>query len=91
VKEQRDHWFQRLGRTPVKDLVFLDEFGASSNMTRTRARGPRGQRVVCKVPHGHWKVLSTVAAMTVQGIVSAVVYDGPVDTESFVGQVQICL
>jgi hypothetical protein len=30
----------------VKDLVFLDEFGAATNMARTRPRGPKGQRVV---------------------------------------------
>jgi transposase len=85
VKQKREQWFGQLGDTPVKDLIFLDEFAATTNMTRTHARGPRGQRVVCKVPHGHWKVLSTVAVMTVQGIVNAVVYDGPVNTEAFVG------
>ena len=68
----------------VSRLVFLDEFGATTNMTRTRARGPRGQRVVCKTPHGHWKILSTIAAMTVTGILTAASFDGATDTEAFV-------
>ena len=72
----------------VKDLVFLDEFGAATNMARTRARGPRGERVVCKTPHGHWKTVSTVAAMTASGMLTAVAYDGPVNTEAFVGFVE---
>ena len=72
----------------VNDLVFLDEFGAATNMARTRARGPVGERVVCKTPHGHWKTISTVAAMSAAGMLTAVAYDGPVNTEAFVGFVE---
>jgi transposase len=88
VKGQRDAWFERFAAVRVRDLVFLDEFGAATNMARTRARGPRGERVVCRVPHGHWKTVSTVAAMTAGGVLTAVAYDGAVDTESFVGFVE---
>jgi transposase len=72
----------------VQDLVFLDEFGAATNMARTRARSPQGERVICKTPHGHWMTVSTVAAMSVGGILTAVAYDGPVNTESFVAFVE---
>jgi transposase len=68
----------------VDQLVFIDEFGATTNMTRTHARGPRGQRVVCKTPHGHWKILSTIAAMTVDGMLAGATFDGATDTETFV-------
>ena len=64
-------------------LVFLDEFGAATNMARAYARGPRGQRVVCKTPHGHWKVLSTIAALTVQGMLGYGTFDGATDTDTF--------
>jgi transposase len=67
----------------LDQLVFLDEFGATTNMARTRARGPRGQRVVCKTPHGHWKVLSTIAALTSAGILGFASFDGATDTETF--------
>jgi transposase len=88
VKEQRDGWFEQFAQVKVQELVFLDEFGSATNMARTHARGPRGQRVVCKTPHGHWKTLSTVAAMTTAGMLTAVVYDGAVNTDSFVGFVE---
>ena len=68
----------------LNQLVFLDEFGAATNMTRSRARGPRGKRIVAKTPHGHWKVLSTVAAMTVHGMLTGCTFDAAVDTEMFV-------
>lgn len=88
MKEKRDKWFAQIAGVKVQDLVFLDEFGAATNMARSRARGPRGQRVVCKTPHGHWKTFSTVAALTTTGIRTAVTYDGPVNGESFVGFVE---
>lgn len=72
----------------LDQLVFLDEFGASTNMTRTRARGPRGKRIVCKTPHGHWKLLSTVAAMTTSGMLTACTFDAALDTEMFLAFVE---
>jgi transposase len=72
----------------LDQLVFVDEFGAATNMTRTHARGPRGTRVVCKTPHGHWKVLSTVAAMTTAGMLTACTFDDAMDTEMFVAFVE---
>jgi transposase len=36
------------------------------------------------VPHGHWKVLSTVAAMTSRGVLCSASFDGATDTELFV-------
>ena len=68
----------------LKRFVLLDEFGAATNMTRTRARAPRGRRAVCKTPHGHWKVISTIAAMTVGGMICSASFDGATDTELFV-------
>jgi transposase len=72
----------------LNQLVFIDEFGATTNMARTRARGPRGQRVVCKTPHGHWKILSTIAALTVQGMLGFGSFDGATDTDTFVAFVR---
>ena len=60
-------------------------------MTRRYARGPRGQRVVCKTPHGHWKILTTIAALDVNGIRTACCFDGATDTEMFVAFVETLL
>jgi transposase len=91
VKAARAVWFETLAQVKLKDLVFIDEFGATSNMTRLYARGPVGQRIVCRTPHGHWKVLSTIAAMNRQGILTAGTFDTAVDEEIFVGFVEQCL
>jgi len=68
----------------LEQLVFIDEFGAATNMTRTRARGPRGKRIVCKTPHGHWVLVSTIAALDASGICTACSFTGATDTDMFV-------
>ena len=60
-------------------------------MTRRYARGPRDQRVVCRTPHGHWKILSTIAALDVNGIRTSCCFDGAIDTEMFVAFVETFL
>lgn len=60
-------------------------------MTRRYARGPRDQRVVCRTPHGHWKILSTIAALDVNGIRTSCCFDSAIDTEMFVAFVETFL
>jgi transposase len=64
-------------------LLFLDETGAKTNMTRLRGRAPRGQRLVAKVPHGHWKSTTLLAALDGSGVRCSMSLDGPVDRDAF--------
>ena len=82
--EQRERWLGQFVDMRLDQFVFIDEFGAATNMTRTRARAPRGQRAVCTTPQGHWKTVSTIAAMTVRGMICSASFDGATDTELFV-------
>ncbi len=73
-------------------LVFLDETGAKTNMTRLFARAPVGQRAVDYAPHGHWNTTTLVAAVTFERAIAPMVLDGPMDTlafEAYVEQVLI--
>lgn len=89
MKLARDRWFEHFADLRVDQLVFLDEFGATTTMQRTHGRAPPGERVVATVPHGHWKVLSTIAAMTVRGMVAAAAtFDGATDADTFVAFVR---
>jgi transposase len=56
-------------------------------MTRLRGWYARGQRLVDKVPHGHWKTLTLVAALRHDGIVAPCVFDGPINGRSFLAYV----
>lgn len=91
MKEARRVWFDRFLDVRLRDYVFIDEFGATTNMTRTYGRAPRGERVVEKVPQGHWKMISTIAAMTMAGIVASASFDGATDTDLMVAFVEEAL
>ena len=84
MKAARDAWFESFADVRVNQLVFLDEFGATTTLQRTHGRAAPGERVVSKVPHGHWKMISTIAAMSVEGIVASGSFDGATDTDLFV-------
>ena len=84
MKAARDAWFEAFADVRVNQLVFLDEFGATTTMQRTHGRAAPGERVVTKVPHGHWKMISTIAAMSVSGILASGSFDGATDTELFI-------
>jgi transposase len=52
-------------------------------MTRTRGRSPRGERLVAKVPHGHWTTTTLVAALDVTGIRCSMQIEGAIGADSF--------
>ncbi len=63
--------------------MFLDESGAQTSMTRTRGRGPSGQRVVAKVPAGHWKIVTMISAVRTSGPFAAATIASPTDSDVF--------
>jgi transposase len=52
-------------------------------MAPLRGWGPRGQRLEARVPHGHWKTLTFVAALRHDRVDAPWVIDGPINRESF--------
>lgn len=63
--------------------MFLDESGAATTLTRTRGRAPRGQRVVAKVPGGHWKIVTMISAVRTAGPFAAATIVGATDSDVF--------
>ena len=56
-------------------------------MTRTHGRAPCGERLIAKVPHGHWQTLTFLAGLRHDGISAPCVFDGPINAESFLAYV----
>ena len=65
------------------DLVFLDETATPTTLTPLRARAPRGQRAVGRVPRGRRTHVSWLAALTLAGIGPSVLVEGAVDRDAF--------
>jgi len=83
VAEQRANWPEQLKDVPLEKIVVIDESAAMTNMTRLRGRSQKNHRLVWPVPHGHWKVLTMIGAMTVKGVLAAVTVDAATDGEIF--------
>lgn len=65
------------------DLVFLDETATPTTLTPLRARAPRGQRAVGRVPRGRRTHVSWLATLTPTGIGPSVLVEGAVDRDAF--------
>ncbi len=72
-------------------LVFLDETGVATNMTRLYGRAPKGERVVCHAPRGHWHTNTFIAALRHDGIEAPWLLDGPMNGEAFLEYVHSVL
>jgi len=57
-------------------------------MTRTRGRAARGQRLHARVPHGHWRTMTFLAALRSDRIDAPCVLDGPVNGTNFLAYVE---
>jgi len=88
VARKRDRWRRHQARLDPRRLVFIDETWAKTNMTRTHGRCARGRRLVDKVPHGHWKTLTFLAALRCDAITAPFVLDGPINGEWFLAYVE---
>jgi transposase len=68
-------------------LVFIDETGANTKMTRLYGRAPRGRRLLAAAPFGHWKTMTFVAGLRHTGLTAPMVLDGPMTGCAFLAYV----
>ncbi len=79
----RARWAKAKARIAHQRLLFIDESGAKTNMTRLYGRGPRGERVYDRVPNGRWETTTMIAAIGRNGAQAPWVLDGPMDGAAF--------
>ena len=64
-------------------VLFLDEAGAGLNLILDYGRSPRGQRVRGEKPTAKGQRISTVGALSWQGVETAFCYEGRLNAELF--------
>ena len=87
MAEARRAWAEAAPRLDPARLVFLDETWATTAMTRTRGRAPRGERLVCPVPHGRWRTTTFLRGLRTEGLGAPLVLDGAIDGPAFLAWV----
>ena len=88
IKRHRRRWRSHQKRVDPSRLVFIDETWTKTNMTRLYGWAPRGGRLVAKIPHGHWKTATFLAALRNDRIDALCVFDGPITGELFLAYVE---
>jgi hypothetical protein len=90
VARARRRWIREQGLLDSSRLVFIDETSVNTNMTRAYGRGPRGERVIGRVPFAAWKTLTFFAAQRCDRMTPMMI-KGPMNGEAFLGYAEQCL
>ena len=72
----------------MRHYVFLDECGVTTDLLRRYGRSPSGTRLRDHTPCSHWQTHTVVAALRVDGLTAPAVFDGPIDTATFLAYVE---
>lgn len=72
----------------VRQYVFLDECGVTTDLLRRYGRSPRGERLRDHAPFGHWESHTVIAGLRLEGLTAPAVFDGPLDNPSFLAYVE---
>jgi transposase len=80
----RGLWRWLASRFDARRLVFVDESGFHTSMTRLRARAPKGKRAYGKVPRNRGKNTTLIAAITLEGgMGESMSVEGATDAKAF--------
>lgn len=86
--KRREEFVARIQSIPPERLIFLDESGITTSMTRLYARGTGGKRIREATPGGHWKIMTILGAMSLNGMVATMTIEEPTDTDIFLAYVE---
>jgi transposase len=82
VQRKRRAFQQELATLDPQRLLFVDETGATTAMSRLYGRAPLGERVAGSVP-GRWQSLTLISGMRLGGVAATFAFQGATDTAAF--------
>src|SRR6516162_1409065 len=87
VQQRRREFCAELAGVDPRRLVFVDECGANTAMTRTYGRAPVGQRVYTNTP-GRWESITLTCGLRLSGVTAPLAFRGATNTDIFETYVQ---
>lgn len=82
MQKHRAQWRMTIQQEQPENLIFLDESGITTEMTRRYGRGVGGKRVPEGTP-GHWRTLTLLGAIGLRGGVATMSMEAPTDGDVF--------
>ncbi|MFA5690008.1 MAG: IS630 family transposase [Kiritimatiellales bacterium] len=83
MERLREQWLAELPHLAPDRLVFIDESGAKTNMTRLRGRARYGLRLLAHAPHGHGCTTTMISSIRLNGQTAAMEVEGSSDGAVF--------
>ncbi len=83
MAEERAAYRDEIARVEPADLIFVDESGVTTRMTRTHARAPRGERAGGSIPCGGWRRVTLLGALGLDGPVAMMSIEATTSTPVF--------
>jgi transposase len=84
----RSIWRYETSRIDPSKLIFLDESGVTTEMTRRYGRAFDGERVCEGTPGGHWRTLTVLGAVRQSGWVATMTIESPTDGDVFLAYLE---
>ena len=88
IAAERERYREQIAAISVDRLVFVDESGITTKMTRPHARAPRGQRAYGRCPFGSWQRLTVLGALSTEGIVAVMSIEAATSTPVFLADLE---
>lgn len=83
IVQARAEWAQFQNTVDPNRLIFLDESGVKTNMTRLYGRALHGERCHDSAPNGHWEAVTVLSSIRLDGATECIVFEGAVDRKMF--------
>ncbi len=91
MQKLREAWWELLKDIDPEHLVFIDESGATTAMTRRYGRAEPGVRVEGAVPDSHWTVTSLIGAVRLESVAALSSIEQAMDGAAFLSFVREAL
>jgi transposase len=85
---RREEFLVGIRAIAPEKLIFLDESGVTTSMTRLYARSVGGQRIAEATPGGHWKIMTILGAMSLRGMIATMTIEAATDRDIFLAYVE---
>lgn len=84
----REEFLAKIRTVAPEHLIFLDESGVTTSMTRLYARSLGGSRIHESTPGGHWKIMTMIGALSLRGMIATMTIEAATDAEIFLAYVE---
>lgn len=88
MAQERVTFRETVARLHPQDLVFVDESGINTAMSRRYARAATGHRALGRVPAGHWRQLTILGGLSLEGLIACMSIESATDKPVFVAFVR---